>query len=94
MLKNLEEKFSFYCNSENLEINHNQILVIKKLQDFHKENFKSSILNFFTKESSKGFYLYGGVGVGKTMILDFFNQINQKKDFILIIYVKFSRFCT
>tara|TARA_B100000287_G_scaffold332718_1_gene317797 strand:- start:257 stop:1315 length:1059 start_codon:yes stop_codon:yes gene_type:complete len=81
MLKNLEEKFSFYCNSENLEINHNQILVIKKLQDFHKENFKSSILNFFTKESSKkGFYLYGGVGVGKTMILDFFfNQINQKK---------------
>jgi cell division protein ZapE len=39
------------------------------------------LLNFFFKQSSKkGFYLYGGVGVGKTMILDFFfNLINQKK---------------
>ena len=81
MLKNFEDKFNLYCRSENLEINQNQIKVIRKLQDYYKKNFKSFFLNFFSKENSKkGFYLYGGVGVGKTMILDFFfNSINKKK---------------
>ncbi len=81
MPKNLEEMFNHYCNSENLEINPNQVLVIKELQDYYKKNFRSLISNFFLKENfKKGFYLYGDVGVGKTMILDFFfNQIDCKK---------------
>ncbi len=81
MLKNLEEKFNLYCNSENLELNQNQLLVIKKLQDYYKKNFKLFFFKFLKKENlKKGFYLYGDVGVGKTMILDFFyNQINEKK---------------
>jgi len=81
MLKNFEEKFNFYCDSNNLEINQNQFLVIKKLQDYYKKNFRSFISKFFSKENSKkSFYLYGDVGVGKTMILDFFfSQIKQKK---------------
>ncbi len=81
MLKNLEDKFNFYCDSENLELNHNQFLVIKKLQNYHKKNFRSLFSNFFLKENKKkGFYLYGDVGVGKTMILDFFfSQVKQKK---------------
>ena len=81
MLKNLEEKFNLYCESKNLEINNNQLIVIKKLHDYHKKNFRSLILNFFLKENTKkSFYLYGDVGVGKTMILDFFfSQIKQKK---------------
>ena len=44
MAKNLEEKFKLYCNSENLEINQNQIIVIKKLQDYFNKNFKKPIL--------------------------------------------------
>ena len=81
MLKNLEEKFNLYCSSKNFEINQNQILVIKKLQKYYKENFKSFISKFFSKGySKKGFYLYGDVGVGKTMIADFFyKEINEKK---------------
>ena len=81
MLKNFEEKFNFYCDSNNLEINQNQFLVIKKLQDYYKKNFGSFIIKFLSKENSKkSFYLYGDVGVGKTMILDFFfSQIKQKK---------------
>ena len=81
MPKNLKESFTLFCNSKNLEVNQNQILVIEKLQNYYKKNFKSFISNFFSKENlKKSFYLYGDVGVGKTMILDFFfNQINEKK---------------
>jgi len=78
---NLEEKFKLYCNSENLEINPNQVLVIKKLQDFYRKNFKFSIFDLILKKNSKrGFYLFGDVGVGKTMILDFFfSEVDMKK---------------
>ena len=81
MTKNLEKKFITYCNSENLEVNPYQLKVINKLQSYYKENFKSFFSNFFSKSSSKkSFYLYGGVGVGKTMLLNFFfNEINKKK---------------
>ena len=81
MAKNLEGKFKLYCNSENLEINQNQLIVIKKLQVYFNENFKNSFFNFFSKQDSKkAFYIFGNVGVGKTMILDFFyNSLNEKK---------------
>ena len=80
MSKNLEEKFKSFCNLKNLEINQNQITTIKLLRDFYNKNFHSSIFNFFKKENyKKGFYLHGGVGVGKTMILDFFYDLISKK---------------
>ena len=81
MLKDLEEKFKLYCESESLEVNQNQIIVIKKLQDYFNQNFTSALLKtFFQKTSKKAFYLHGGVGVGKTMILNFFfNLIKQDK---------------
>ena len=78
---NLQEKFKFHCNSKNLELNSNQIILVRYLEKFYIENFNSSFFNFFLKRNSKkGFYLYGDVGVGKTMILDFFfNLIDIKK---------------
>jgi len=81
MPKNLEEKFRLFCNSKNLNLNQNQILTIKKLQDFYESNFGLSLFDIFKKKKiKKGFYLRGGVGVGKTMILDFFyNLISKKK---------------
>ena len=81
MPKNLKEKFKLFCNSKNLDLNQNQILTIQRLQNFYDQHFSLSIFNFFKKKNiKKGFYLYGGVGVGKTMILDFFyNIIPQKK---------------
>ena len=81
MFKNLVEKFNSHCNSNNFEINQNQILAIEKLQNYYQENFKSFFSNLFSKKNhKKGFYLYGDVGVGKTMILDFFfNMVKEKK---------------
>jgi len=81
MSKTLEEKFRLFCNLKNLEINQNQIITIQILDDFYNKNFYSSIFNYIKKKNHKeGIYLYGGVGVGKTMILDFFfNQFEEKK---------------
>ena len=49
MSKNFEEKFRLFCDAKNLNLNQNQILIIKKLGDFYESNFSSSILGFFKK---------------------------------------------
>ena len=76
-----EKEFIFHCKKQNLEINSSQIDLLKKLQEFHQGNFQSLISKIFKSQSfKKGFYLYGDVGVGKTMILDFFfDQLDHKK---------------
>ena len=66
-----EKEFIFHCKKQNLEINYNQIDLLKKLQEYYQDNFQSLISKIFKSQSfKKGFYLYGDVGVGKTMILD------------------------
>ena len=81
MSKLFEKEFISHCNNQELEVNPNQIAVIKKLEQYYQSNFKSFFSKLFSKQNSKkGFYLFGGVGVGKTMILNFFiDQIDQKK---------------
>ena len=70
MVKKFQKEFISYCNSQQLEVNSNQIEVVKRLEQYYQENFKSYFLNLFSKKTSKkGFYLFGDVGVGKTMIL-------------------------
>ena len=39
MSLNLEEKFKTHCNTQNLELNPNQITLVKQLDNFYKENF-------------------------------------------------------
>ncbi len=81
MPKKFEKQFISYCENQDLEVNSNQITVIKKLENYHHTNYKSFFSKLFAKkQSKKGFYLYGGVGVGKTMILNFFyNHLDGKK---------------
>jgi len=81
MVNNLEKEFKKYCLDNNLEINNNQIVVVKKLKSYFDNNFKSFFSKFFSKDlNQKAFYLFGDVGVGKTMLLDFFfDQIKEKK---------------
>ena len=50
MPKDLEEKFKLYCESENLEVNQNQINVIKKLQDYFNQNFIFTLFKIFKKK--------------------------------------------
>ena len=79
MPKKLEKEFISYCYNQNLEVNPNQITVIKKLEDYYNTNYISFFSKLFSKQKSKRIYLHGGVGVGKTMILNFFIIILMKR---------------
>ena len=79
---NLKKLFINHCRAKDLEINNNQIKTIEAINEFYKNNFNYNFFtNFFSKkEKNPGFYLQGDVGVGKTMILNFFyNNFNQTK---------------
>ena len=71
---NLKKTFLLHCEKNNYEINQNQFQIVKLLNEYYNHNFNSSFIHkFFRKKNSKlGFYLTGDVGVGKTMILNFF----------------------
>ena len=73
---NLNKLFIEHCKKNNLEINSNQLDLIEELNQFYNLNFKKSFLKkiFSKKDSLSGFYLQGEVGVGKTMILNFFYE--------------------
>ena len=73
---NLNKLFLNHCNKNNLEINPNQLDLVEELNKFYNLNFnKSFFKKIFSKDNSKlGFYLQGDVGVGKTMVLNFFYE--------------------
>ena len=79
---NFKDLFLEHCKKNKFNINQNQFKVIDQLENYHNKNFKNSLLKKIFKKNSddSGFYLFGGVGVGKTMILDFFfDFIDAKK---------------
>jgi len=79
---NLKKLFINHCEDQQYEINQNQLDIINYLRIYYSENFTQSFFSkFFKKKENKlGFYLVGDVGVGKTMILNFFfNELEEKK---------------
>ena len=79
---NLKKLFLDHCEDNQYEINENQIYIVNYLQIYYKNNFNQTFLNKILKKNDTrlGFYLVGDVGVGKTMILNFFfNTLKKKK---------------
>ncbi len=76
LMKSLKKDFLIYCSNHKLKINKNQIKIIELLIKFHNNCFKKNFFfNLFRKKFDlQGFYLFGSVGVGKTMILNFFYE--------------------
>ena len=75
-MENLKKLFLDNCSKNKFEVNINQIIIIKLLIVFYKENFKKNFFRNLLKDKKikQGFYLSGDVGVGKTMLLNFFLQ--------------------
>ena len=73
---NLNKSFLKHCQNHQFEINPNQVEIVNSLSNYYIENFKQNLLKkiFFKKFKKLGYYLVGDVGVGKTMILDFFYE--------------------
>ena len=79
---NLERSYLKHCKDKDLEVNENQINIVQKLTEYYNLNFKQSFIKkiFKDKKNKLGFYLVGDVGVGKTMILNFFfESLKEKK---------------
>ena len=76
---NLQDSFKEFCKKNNFEITNPQIETISLLDKFiiSKKNILSRM---FKTKDKLCFYLFGGVGVGKTMILNYvYDQLNIKK---------------
>ena len=75
----LQDSFKEFCKKNSFENNNQQIEIINQLDRFinPKKNF---FRKFFRNKDKLCFYLYGKVGVGKTMILNFFyDQLKVNK---------------
>jgi len=71
----LKNFFLQFCTNNKFQHNKAQITALDLIISFYKKNsiFKNKFFNLFFKSNKKlGFYLYGDVGVGKTMLLNFF----------------------
>ena len=69
--KSLQDSFKEFCKKNLFENNNQQIEIVNLLDKFINPK-KTFLSNFFKSKDKLCFYLYGNVGVGKTMILNFF----------------------
>ena len=76
---NLQNSFKDFCEQNKYEVNSEQTEIIYLLEKF-LNNKKSFFNRFFKKKEKICFYLYGKVGVGKTMLLNFvYDRVKIKK---------------
>ena len=70
----MKKKFFKFCLDQKFQQNKQQLKVLDSLIKFYRnKGLLKKILSKFSKSEKKlGFYLQGGVGVGKTMLLNFF----------------------
>ena len=66
----LQNSFKEFCKIKKLEVNTQQVKIIKSLEKF-LDNKETILSRFIKKKEKLCFYIYGEVGVGKTMLLNF-----------------------
>ena len=79
----MKKQFLQYCIDKKFQQNDEQVKTLELLINFNKiTSYKNILLKLFYKSDQKlGFYLHGDVGVGKTMLLDFFfDHLNNSKE--------------
>ena len=75
----LQDSFKEFCEMNKFEINEQQVKIINSLEKF-LDNKETILSRFIKKKQKLCFYLYGEVGVGKTMLLNFaFDRLKIRK---------------
>ena len=75
----LQDSFREFCNKNSFENNNQQNEIVYLLDKFLNSK-KTFLGSFFKKRAKLCFYLYGNIGVGKTMILNFiYDQLKITK---------------
>ena len=75
----LQDSFKEFCQINKFEVNAQQVNIINSLEKFFG-NRETIISRIFKKKEKLCFYLYGEVGVGKTMLLNFvFERLKIRK---------------
>ena len=75
----LQDSFKEFCKINKLEVNAQQVKNINSLEKF-LDNRETILSRFIKKKEKLCFYLYGAVGVGKTMLLNFaFERLKIRK---------------
>jgi len=75
----LQDSFKEFCEINKLEVNAQQVKIISSLEKF-LDSRKTILSRLKQKKEKLCFYLYGEVGVGKTMLLNFaFEKLKKRK---------------
>ena len=75
----LQDSFKEFCEINRFEVNEQQVGIINLLEKF-LNNRETILSRFIRKKEKLCFYLYGEVGVGKTMLLNFvFDRFKIRK---------------
>ena len=76
---NLQNLFKKFCEKNKFELNSQQIEIIDLVSQFLNQR-ETFLIRLFKKKKKMCFYLYGKVGVGKTMLLNFvYDKISIRK---------------
>ena len=79
MSSSLQDSFKEFCKKNKYEINKKQLEILKSLEAFISP--RNKLFNFFSKKDQSCFYLYGNVGVGKTMLANYaYDKIKSRKN--------------
>jgi len=75
----LQDSFKEFCELNKLEVNAQQVKIINSIEKF-LDNRETILSRIIKKKEKLCFYLYGEVGVGKTMLLNFaFDRLDIRK---------------
>ena len=75
----LQDSFKEFCEMNKFEINEQQVKIINSLEKF-LDNKETILSRLIKKKQKLCFYLFGEVGVGKTMLINFaFDRLKIRK---------------
>ena len=82
-MKSFKQSFESFCKKNSIKKNSEQLDLVEKFDEFHAiiKDDKTLLKKIFSKAPQKlGYYVYGDVGVGKTMICnEFYKYLELKK---------------